>query len=63
MEYTVGRKLCDTRWFSVHAAIRNRDHLPVAIKLLKQGASAEVKMRFAREARILDRLDHPNIVR
>jgi len=63
MEYALTHILAETECFTVHAAIRNRDQRPVAIKFLKRDANAETQMRFVREARILGRLDHPNIIK
>ncbi len=63
MEYTLTHVLAETEHFTVQAAIRNRDQRAVAIKFLKCDANQEVQMRFVREARILGRLDHPNIIK
>lgn len=49
----------------VYLAVRNRDQLPVVIKLLKAAASEDPAAfeKFVSEADLLPLLDHPNVVR
>jgi serine/threonine-protein kinase len=48
----------------VYLAVRLRDGLPVALKTVTPAVAGSKKQleRFLREARILEKLDHPNIV-
>lgn len=40
-----------------------RERSPVAIKVLKEGASTQAKKEFFREANLMDTFDHPNILK
>ncbi|RMF72429.1 MAG: hypothetical protein D6744_16870, partial [Planctomycetota bacterium] len=50
---------------AVYRAVRLRDEQPVAIKVIRRTryASRRERTRFEREVRILQRLDHPGVVR
>ena len=42
---------------------QGRERSPVAIKVLKEGASTQAKKEFFREANLMDTFDHPNILK
>ena len=59
------RELGRGAFSTVYEVVREEDNLPCALKLLSRKAVTEpvIRERFRREADILGRLDHPNLVR
>src|SRR5438874_1109224 len=63
--YRIDRTLGEGGMGVVYLARREADNVPVALKVIKPAvaASESVLGRFLREASILRKLEHPNIVR
>ena len=61
-DFLVGRPIGEGGFGVVHIGRQLSTGRKVAIKLLHDGMSAEIKARFAREAGYLARFNHPNIV-
>ncbi len=62
-DYDLGEELGRGAMGVVVRAVRRRDGLPVAVKMISVAAGVGQKQvdRFLREARVLSQLDHPNI--
>lgn len=61
-DYLVGRPIGAGGFATVHVGRQLSTGRKVAIKLLRDGMSEDVKVRFRQEARYLSRLSHPHIV-
>lgn len=61
--YTIGEKIGEGAFSTVHKCIHIPTHLPVAIKIITKSSIAEPEKRhrFDREISILQQIDHPNI--
>lgn len=64
-DYEIGKVLGVGTVGTIYRATDRRDGMPVAIKILHPTVSQDrlIRARFRREMLILDRLNHPNIVR
>lgn len=61
--YEILERIAEGGMGAVHRARRTADGAIAAVKLMKGAEGARALLRFAREARTLQRLDHPGIVR
>jgi eukaryotic-like serine/threonine-protein kinase len=63
-KYVVGRKLGSGGWSVVYSAVHETLGMPVAVKMLRHDmATMEgFKQKFREEAKVIARLNHPNIV-
>ncbi len=62
LKYTVGDVVARGGMGAIHVTEDLHLHRTVALKRLISDAQAEAKQRFVQEARVLARLEHPNIV-